>query len=121
MTKQRTPVTIHRTPARDAWARAWHEQIEEETAVAESMFLPAPNHLTLDKPTRAFFVSVITEEVGKLARATNKLSITPLGSREAMPWHRDGERRLRTIASLVRRMAELWPELPDERTGGPPR
>ncbi len=106
---------------RSAWLAQWHADVQEETIQAESMFLPAPNHLTLDKPTKAYFVSVITEEVGKLARASNKLSITPLGSREAMPWHRDGERRLRTIASLVRRMAELWPELPDERTGGPPR
>ena len=106
---------------RRAWLARWNADIEEETRLAESMFLPAPNHLTRDKPTKAYFVSVIMEEVGKLARATNKLSIIPLGADAAKEWHRDGQTRLRTCASLVRRMAELWPELPDERTGGPGR
>ena len=97
------------------WARRWHRQVEAETTQAESMFLPAPNHLTRDKPTRTLFVSVITEEVGKLARDANKLSILLDGSVRDK-WHRDGRTHLVTIASLVRRMAELWDELPDEHT-----
>ena len=98
------------------WAKRWHVLVERQTAEAEASFLVGPNHLTRDKPTKTFFVSVITEEVGKLARTANKLSLIPQGG-DSAEWQREGQFRLLTIASLVRRMAELWDKLPDEQTG----
>lgn len=102
----------------EEFAEMFFAAVMRATREAEGKFLTAPNHLSRDLPHKSFWVSVILEEVGKLARTTNKLAITPPGwasSRET--WDVEGKRRLMTIASLVLRMAEAWDHLPDEQRG----
>lgn len=98
--------------------RRWSARVEEHTREARGKFVTAPNHLDRDLPDRTYWVSVLVEEVGKLARCCNKLAIIPrhqVSLRE--PWDREGNQRLLTIASMVRRMAERWPEIPDQLAG----
>lgn len=98
------------------FGRRFAAGVERQTALARSKFRTAPNHLDRDLPDRTFWLSVLLEEVGKLAQACNKLSITPTAD-ERQPWEQEGRQRLVTIASVVRRMAERWDELPDQRKG----
>ncbi len=98
------------------FGRRFAAEVERATEEARAKFRTAPNHLDRDLPDRTWWVSVLLEEVGKLARACNKLGITP-SSMERAEWNQEGKRRLRTIASMARRMAERWDELPDARYG----
>ena len=98
------------------FGRKFAFQVEAHTALARNKFLVAPNHLDRDLPDKTFWLSVLMEEVGKLARVCNKLSLVadPDGR---MPWNQEGQQRLITIASMVRRMAERWDEIPDQCAG----
>ena len=99
------------------FGRKFAAKVEAATAEARAKFLTAPNHLDRDLPDKTFWISVIQEEVGKLARVCNKLAITPPGHSERAQWNIEGNHRLVTIASLVRRMAERWPEIGDQSKG----
>ena len=92
-----------------AWARrrVFHHDVKEEMKQARGLFRNSGHHLELDLPSLSFWVSVTLEELGKLARATNKLVIadTP-ESREQ--WHKFGHERLVTTAALLHRLAEVW-------------
>lgn len=99
------------------FGRKFAAKVEAATKEARGKFLTAPNHLDRDLPDKTFWVSVILEEVGKLARVCNKLAIMKPGHSERPQWDWEGNRRLVTIASLVRRMAERWPEIGDQSKG----
>ncbi|KKN49943.1 hypothetical protein LCGC14_0637440 [marine sediment metagenome] len=100
------------------FGRRFAADVERETDIARKKFLHAPNHLDRDLPDKTLWVSVLLEEVGKMARCCNKLSLIPPSQTDLrLPWDEEGQHRLRTIASLVRRMAEKWCNLPDEQRG----
>ena len=98
--------------------RRWTAKVEAHTVNARAKFLTAPNHLDRDLPDKTFWLSVMVEEVGKLSRCCNKLSIIPRHQADLRePWDREGQERLIAIASMARRMAERWPEIPDQLKG----
>ena len=100
------------------FGRRFAADVERETENARGKFLVAPNHLDRDLPSKGLWVCILLEEVGKLARCCNKLSIIPDPQQElAVQWNTEGQHRLRTIGSLVRRMAEQWSNLPNEHSG----
>ena len=99
------------------FGRKFYRQVEAHTEEADAKFLMAPNHLSRDFPDKTYFISVMLEEVGKLARCCNKLAITPPHYDTRQQWDREGRHRLITIASMARRMAERWDDLPDEQSG----
>jgi hypothetical protein len=86
--------------------------VEKETEEARGLFLPSGYHLDNDLPPRSVFINVVQEEMGKLARCINKLLITR-DSDQRGHWLREGEHRIITSVSLLRRFAERWYELPD--------
>jgi hypothetical protein len=85
------------------WHRRFAAEVERHTEEARRKF--GDDH---DSPY--YWLGVLTEEVGKLSRAVNKLNIAVDLDVRAQ-WTREGRHRLTTIASLARRMAERWPEL----------
>lgn len=102
------------------YGRRFAALVEVATDEARAKFQVGPNHLDRDLPDKTLWVSVLMEEVGKLARACNKLSLltehaTPEVREE---WDSEGRHRLVTIASMARRMHERWNELPDEHARG---
>ena len=102
------------------FGRQFANRVEKHTAEARAKFRTGPNHLDRDLPDKQVWVSVITEQVGKLARSANKLSIA-FDSDVRADWDADGRHCLLTIASLARRMAERWDELPDSHVYRPDR
>jgi len=81
------------------FGRQFARRVEQHTEHARERF-PDSIHEDL-----AQWISAITEEVGKLARANNKLLIArDLGVRQQ--WTEEVRHRCLTIASLVRRLAE---------------
>lgn len=66
-----------------------------------------------DKASYWYYVSVLAEELGKLARAGNKLRIAK--NRDVrQQWYSEGRYRLVTITAMARRMAEVWDEVTKE-------
>lgn len=92
--------------------RRFYREVEEHTALARSKFKRSSTHLEIGLPPKAFWIAVLVEEVGKLTRVTNKLSIAS-DPKVRDQWNREGRHRLITIATTVRRMAEAWGSIPD--------
>ena len=98
------------------FGRKFAAKVEAATKEARARFATAPNHLDRDLPDKTYWVSVLVEEVGKMARACDKLAITRDPTERAV-WDKEGNHRLVQIASMARRMAERWPELSDQLKG----
>lgn len=95
------------------FAEDWAHEVEQHTIEARAKFGMTTVHLERDMPTRTFWLSVLNEEVGKLARCCNKLAIAE-DERIRSQWESEGRHRLLTVASMARRMAEAWSAIPDE-------
>ena len=66
--------------------------------------------------SKATWNQVLMEEVGKLSRCCNKLSLaTDISVREK--WNKEAKHRLVTIASVCARMYEAYDNLPDADKG----
>ena len=101
---------VRDTPeAIEQWARSrrFAHDVKEESKEARALFRNSGHHPELDHIPPIEFVSFLVEEVGKLARSTNKMLIAddPDVYRE---WLGYGRTRLVTSASLIQRMAEVW-------------
>ena len=98
----------------DKWlsAKRYYEDIESETSHARDRFKFPGAHLEDDIHNKEYWLSVITEEIGKLCQAVNKLHIV---NDEAIrqQWVLEGYHRILTASSLLRRLAEQWEVLPD--------
>lgn len=90
------------------------KDVETETTSARAKFTAPDIHLDRDLHDRAFWMSVITEEVGKLCRTVNKLNLKPGDKRIVAQWEKEGYHRIITTVSLLRRLAEAWDKLPNE-------
>ncbi len=95
-------------------AKFWKD-VETETRSARAKFTSRGIHLDRDTHDRAFWMSVIEEEIGKLCRTVNKLNLNPADERIRIQWEREGYHRILTSVSLLRRLAEYWDKLPNER------
>ncbi len=93
------------------------KDVETETTSARKKFTHPGIHLDRDVHDRAFWLSVITEEIGKLCRTVNKLNLRPADERIVEQWTKEGYHRIITSVSLLRRLAEAWDKLPNERKG----
>ena len=96
------------------WARKWAAEVERETVTGRAKFVRAHHMLDCAEPghlrPRTVWEQVLLEEVGKLARCSNKLSLAVDVSTRAH-WAKEGREKLVTIASIIRRMAEEWDRL----------
>jgi len=93
--------------------KALWRDIEDETHHARERFNFPGCHLEIDVHNRSYWLSVITEEIGKLCQCVNKLQI----SRDETVrdgWQIEGYHRIITSLSLLRRLAENWKNLPDK-------
>lgn len=94
------------------FGRQWANRIEKHSTEASRRWG--------DGYEPSMWVAVLTEEVGKLARATNKLGIAD-DAEVRSQWKREIDHRLITVASVARRMAERWTdaiETPGEEAPG---
>jgi len=91
------------------------QDVESETEEARSLFLPSGYHPENDLPPRIIVLNIAQEEMGKLSRISNKLLITQsvAAVEERIRWLREGERRIITTVSVLRRLSEQWLKLPD--------
>lgn len=98
--------------ARYIMLRKFQRDVEQETRRARGLFSPPGCHIERDKFCKAIWVSVIGEELGKLQRAVNKLT---LAKDEAIreQWLDTAYEKIITTSSLLRRMAENLEKLPD--------
>ena len=93
--------------------RKFQRDIENETSRARALFTQPGCHLDRDLWSRPLVINTITEEIGKLARCCNKLSIAVDGKvREE--WLDEAYFRIITASSLLRRMAENLENFPDK-------
>ncbi len=90
------------------------KDVETETTSARAKFVAPGIHLDRDVHDRAFWMSVINEEIGKLCRVVNKLNLMPGDERIIEQWQKEGYHRIITSVSLLRRLAESWDKLPNE-------
>lgn len=98
----------------DRWSviQKFFEDIESETAHARKKFVFPGAHLENDLHNRSYWLSVITEEIGKLCQTANKLQIAKDES-IVEGWEIEGYHRIITSVSLLRRLAENWYQLPN--------
>jgi hypothetical protein len=99
----------------DIFAEQFYADVDAETESARSRFLNSGLHPEHDRPSRQVMLSILTEELGKVFRTVNKLSIlddTDGNDDVREQLLREGYSRLVTTASVTRRFAELWRVLP---------
>ena len=92
------------------------KDVETETTAARRKFMAPGVHLERDQHDRAYWLNVITEEIGKLCRTINKLNLNPADERIRRQWEVEGYHRIITAVSLLRRLAEHWHTLPNEKS-----
>jgi hypothetical protein len=92
------------------FGKQFARRVERHTEEAREKFQSCI-HLDRDLPDTFYWLSVLLEEVGKLSRACNKLAIAADSDVQAQ-WGKEAQHRLLTIASMARRMAERWDEIP---------
>jgi len=97
----------------DGWIskERYYEDIESETVHARDRFKFPGAHLDNEVHNREYWLSVITEELGKLCQTINKLNIVKDKSIRQQ-WILEGYHRILTASSLLRRLAESWERLP---------
>lgn len=93
----------------ELWSRrrVFLHDVKEEIKEARGLFRNSGHHLELDHPDLPFWGTVITEELGKLTRAMNKLEIASDHESRA-EWMRYGRGRIVTTTALLHRLAEVW-------------
>lgn len=99
----------------DIFEEQFYADVTLETESARKRFLNSGIHPEHDRPSRQVMLTILVEEVGKVARMVDKLSILGDGDeyddvREQC--FREGYSRMVTSASVIRRFAELWRILP---------
>jgi len=87
------------------------EDIIGETSNARGRFKFPGAHLDNEIHSREYWLSVITEELGKLSQTINKLHIAK-DMVVRKQWTMEGYHRIVTTSSLLRRFAEHWEILP---------
>ena len=104
-----------RIPLKRRWVilQAFQKDVNQETALARNKFLFEGCHIERDQFSRGMWMSAIEEEVGKLCRACNKLSIV-VDENQREGYLDEGYHRILTASSLLRRLAENWENLPDK-------
>lgn len=104
-----------RIPLRHRWvmSKVFQKDVDEETTIARNKFLFKECHIERDQFSRGMWMSAIEEEVGKLCRACNKLSIV-IDKSQREGYLDEGYHRILTASSLLRRLAENWEKLPDK-------
>ena len=97
----------------DRWesSKRFYEDIESETLHARDRFNFPGAHLDNDTLKKEYWLSVITEEVGKLCQTINKMHIARDKNIKEQ-WSLEGYHRILCTASLLRRLAEQWERLP---------
>ena len=93
--------------------KVFQKDVEDETILARNKFLFKGCHIERDQFSRGMWMSCIEEEVGKLCRAVNKLSIV-VDDTQREGYLDEGYHRILTASSLLRRLAENWEKLPDK-------
>ncbi len=93
--------------------KVFQRDVEDETKTARNKFLFKECHIERDQFSRGMWMSAIEEEVGKLCRACNKLSIV-VDKEQREGYLDEGYHRILTASSLLRRLAENWERLPDK-------
>jgi len=91
----------------------FYKGVEKETESARNRFTYPGAHLENDVHNKSYWMSVITEEIGKLCQCVNKLQIV-IDPNVKKQWEREGYHRINTASSLLRRFAENWPIIPNE-------
>jgi hypothetical protein len=104
-----------RIALRHRWVmlRVFQRDVDEETRIGRGKFLFTGCHIERDGFSRGMWMSAIEEEVGKLCRASNKLSIV-IDTSQREGYLDEGYHRILTASSLLRRLAENWEDLPDK-------
>lgn len=93
--------------------KVFQQDVERETRTARGKFLFEGCHIERDRFSRGMWMSAIEEEVGKLCRACNKLSIV-VDRNQREGYLDEGYHRILTASSLLRRLAEGWEGIPDK-------
>ena len=105
-----TPIPI-RLASKEA--RAFYGRVEAETLRARKLFQPpCPINWEQDHMPRVYGINNIVEEVGKLARAANKLIIAD-DPHIRDQWHHEARKSILQASSLLRRLEEVLDQLPD--------
>ncbi len=96
------------------WSRKWAAAVERETVTGRAKFVRADHMLDCAEPghlrPRTVWEQVLVEEMGKLARCSNKLSLSA-DEATRKHWAKEGREKLLTMSSVLRRMAEEWDRL----------
>ena len=94
----------------ERWGRArrFAHDVKAESKEARALFRNSGHHPELDHIPLIEFAMFLVEEIGKVARATNKMLISTDSPEEYNRWLAYGRSRLVTSASLIQRMAEVW-------------
>ena len=97
----------------DRWisTERFYEDTESETIHARDRFKFPHAHLDDDMLNKEYWLSVITEEVGKLCQCINKMHIAN-NTEVKEQWTLEGYHRILCTTSLLRRLAERWEKLP---------
>ena len=95
-----------------------YSEVDIETSRARQLFLNSGLHPEKDNLSRIYMINNITEELGKLARCSNKLLLINRSklnlNSEKEKWMKEGYFRIITSMSLLERLAELWEKMPDD-------
>ena len=92
--------------------RRLHEQVSIETDTARERFSWDVSIENLDTSSRVTVLTAITEELGKLARAINKLRIAKDTDVRAQ-WSNEARNDMLRLLSLTERLWLAWAALPD--------
>lgn len=93
--------------------RVFQKDVDVETHIARNKFSFRGCHIERDQFNRGLWMAAIMEEVGKLSRACNKLTIC-IDESQRDGYLDEGYHRILTASSLLRRLAENWEVLPDK-------
>ena len=91
----------------------FYKDVDRETHIGRNKFLYPGCHIERDKFDRGLWMSALTEEIGKLCRACNKLTIV-IDPQQREGYLDEGYHRIITASSLLRRLAENWEDIPDK-------
>ncbi len=87
--------------------RRFQHEVKEETKEAMALFRASGHHPELDEIPLPEWGMFTVEEIGKLARCINELTITTDPEERAW-WMAEGCRRIVSSSSLLARLAIKW-------------
>jgi hypothetical protein len=91
--------------------RKFWKDVEDNTAIGRKKFERAQTTLENDMP-KSIWMTVLNEEIGKLNRCCNKLLLAS-DPQVREQWEKEGYHKILTCSSVLRRLAEKWPDVPD--------